>query len=108
MRPINNSRLDTIAVPIIGGNNPATIAIATSVPMRLVVRNVGPVTVFLAHSSNEVQSVGVTAGVYQLPPGISEVIVLAPKQGVWAASQGAGGMVSIALSEALPSFSNES
>lgn len=106
MIKMQDSRLDTISVPQIGVRNPATIAVATSLPMRLVVRNVGPVIVALAHSSNEISSVGATAGVYQLPPGGSEVIVLAPKQGLWAAGLGAGGIVSMALSEVLPGFTN--
>lgn len=103
-----DSRVDTIAIPAIGTRNPATLVIASRAPMRLVVRNGGPVLIFLAHTSSEISNIGVTAGVYQLPPGMVDIFVLQPKQGMWAVGQGAGGIVSIAVSEALLQYWQES
>lgn len=105
---MNNSRIDTIQVPSLGTSNPATLAVATLVPMRLMIRNIGTTVVFLAHNSTELAQVGFTAGTYQLPPGGADIFVLAPRQGMWATATGLGGTVSIALSEAMPTFWNES
>lgn len=105
---MNNSRVDTIQVPSLGATNPATILIATMVPMRLMIRNVGTNVVFLAHSSSELSQIGSTAGTYQLSVGAADVFVLAPKQGMWATAAGLGGTVSVAISEAMPTFWNES
>ncbi len=107
-RPMQPSQVNTIQVPTIGTNNPATLVIAALVPTRIVVRNVGAVIVFLAHSSAEIQSINTTAGVYRLPAGQEDVFVLAPQQGLWAVASGAVGTVSIAISEAMSIFWGES
>lgn len=96
------SVVNTITVPATGTNNPATLVIATTVPMRCVVRNVGPNTVFVAHTSLEVQSTGTTTGIFRIFAGNEEVFVLAPRQGLYAVASAADGLVSIALSQAIP------
>jgi hypothetical protein len=98
------SQVNTITVPIAGTNNPATLAVATNYPMRVVVRNVGPNTIFVAHTSLEIQSVGATAGVFRMVAGSEEVFVLAPRQGIYAVASGVGGLVSIAVSQAIPNM----
>ncbi len=100
------SRVNTVTIPAIGSN--ATQAgvpplfVANTKPMRVLVRNVGATLIFLAHSPNEVQNTPATSGVFQLPTGVSEAFVLAPRQGLYAVAQGAGGSVSYAASEAVP------
>jgi len=105
---MNASVLNTISVPDIGIKNPATIARAGTHPMRVLIRNVGANLIFLAHSENELGSIGLVSGVYQLPSGQEDVFVLAPKQGIWVVGQGGGGRVCYAASEAIPTNFMES
>lgn len=104
------SRVATINVPIIGTNNPATLLRAPKgKPMRVMVRNVGGVLVFIAHDATDLATFSnASASSYRLPAGYADVFVLMPEQGIYAAAQGAQGLISIALSEALPSYFNES
>lgn len=107
MRP---STLKTITVAGSGTEAPSTVCTAADLPMRVLIRNVGPTLVFLAHQASSLQgAIGFAASeVFQLPAGVSEVIVLAPKQGLYAVSQGAGGQLSFATSEAVPTMKLES
>jgi hypothetical protein len=95
------SQLNTVTLPPIGSNNPATLAYATDKPFRVVVRNVGAVPVVLAHDAGTLENAPAVANTFLLPTGASEVFVLAPKQGIFAAGVGGGGMISIAISEAI-------
>ena len=91
--------------PAIGvGVNPLGIARGTSVPVRALVRNAGAVLIFLGGTiTDAVDSAGVpSSGTYRLAPNTSEVFVLAPEQVLYAISAGAGGTVSVSLSEAIP------
>jgi hypothetical protein len=99
---MHDSKLNTMAVPVVGSDSPATVTQATDVPFRVMVRNVGGNIVFLAHSSGALQAAPVSADTYQLPPGQVDVFVLNEKQGLYAASQGGGGVLSCAISVALP------
>jgi hypothetical protein len=95
--------MNTVAVPISGFKDPATLYVATVNPLRIVVRNVGPALVFLAFSPSDlVEASAGLAGQFQLPSDRSEVFVLAPKQGIYAVSLGGDGVVSISVSEAFP------
>jgi len=96
------SQVNTITIPAAGTPNPATLWRAALVPTRVVVRNVGRSLILLAHSSSEIQTAEATAGVFHLPAGAEGTFILAPKQGMWAVSAVAGGLVSIAVSEAMP------
>jgi hypothetical protein len=59
--------------------------------------------VFLAMSSQDLMGPGgITTGAYRLPPGAADPFVLAPGQQLFAAALGAGGLVSVSQSEALP------
>lgn len=99
---MQQSLLNTITVPAAGTDNPATIVIASNMPMRAVVRNVGPNVVLVAHTALEIQSVGATTGVFRVLAGSEEVFVLAPRQGLYAVANGAAGLISVALSQAIP------
>jgi hypothetical protein len=95
--------MNTVAVPLAGVKDPATLYIATDTPLRIVVRNVGPAVLFLAFDSADLASLTPgLAGQFQLPPDRSEVFVLAPKQGIYAVSFGGKGIVSFSVSEAFP------
>lgn len=99
MRP---SKLDTLIIPDITTKSPATLAHASETPLRVLVRNVGGNDIFMAHNTNELTQAGLVSGVYQLPAGQEDVIVLAPKQAIYASGQGAAGRVSVAISEVIP------
>lgn len=105
---MRESKVNTLNVPQVGSTNPATLFYADKVPMRVVVRNVGGALLLIAHDSNTLQQGAIVANAFRLPSGDSEVFVLAPKQGIFAASAGAGGQASIAVSEAIPNMNLES
>ncbi len=104
--PMQSSRMNTVTIPAIGSSSTQKgvppIFTANVRPMRILIRNVGPNLIFLAHSGTEVQNTPSTSGVFQLPPGVSEAFVLAPHQGIFAVAQGAGGILCLAASEAVP------
>lgn len=104
------SRVTTLDVPVIGNTNPATITLAPkSIPLRVLIRNVGGAMIFIAHESTAFQDVVSSAtNSYRIPPGQEDIFVLAPQQGLFASAQGAGGQISVAISEAIPTFWQES
>jgi hypothetical protein len=94
---------NTVTIPSVGTVNPATLANASTQPLRIVVRNIGPVLMFIGGDTESLASPGgPSTGVFRLPAAASEVFVIAPKQGLYAVSAGAGGLASLAISEALP------
>ena len=100
---MQGTNLNTISVPAVGTINPATIINAGQVPLRLLIRNIGPVLLFLGTDTESLASPGgPSTGVYRLPAGETDVFVLAPKQGMYAVASGIGGLVTTASSEALP------
>lgn len=104
------SRLATINVPIVGANNPALLTRAPKGKVvRVLVRNVGGVLVFLTHEANDLATLSNAASAaYRLPPGQTDVFVLMPEQSLFAAGQGAQSLVCIAVSEAIPEQKFES
>jgi hypothetical protein len=97
------SQLNTLALPSMGTDNPATLAKAAQIPLRVVVRNTGPNLVLVAHDSGTLMNTPVTANAFKIPPVIGEdTFVLAPGEGLFAVAIGIGGEVSVAISEALP------
>jgi hypothetical protein len=104
-RPPADSLVNTVSVPAQGAgtnNNPATLYRAADRPLRVVVRNTGAATLLIAHDTTALQVEAPLAGTFRLPVGASETYVLMPRQSLVAASIGAGGVASIAVSEALP------
>jgi hypothetical protein len=101
---VHPSLVNTVAVPVAGSPNPATLYVATTMPLRLLVRNCGANLVFLAHNASDLTANGGSGiiAAYQLPAGYADVFVLAPKQGMYAVGFGGGSQISIAVSEALP------
>lgn len=98
---MEDSSFGTVSVPIIGDSNPAVLYRAAVRPLRVVVRNTGGTAVLLAYESAALSNLG-TAGTYLLPAGKSDTFVIMPKQSMLAASVGAAGQVSIAVSTAIP------
>ena len=99
---MQSSVLQTLTIPLIGSAS-ALITQAGALPTRVQLRNTGGVLVFLAYDVNALTDVTSLGAVYQLPAGAGpEVFVLAPGQSLFAVSVGAGGQVSVAISEAVP------
>ena len=101
---MQSSHVRTIPVPAGGaGATPTAAAFAAKVPIRVSVRNVGGAVLVFGYSSSDVVGEGgPTSSVYRLPLGASEIFVLAPKQTLYAVGVGAGGVVSVSVSEAIP------
>lgn len=96
------SIVQTLSIPLIG-QTAALITQAGALPTRVQLRNTGGSLVFLAHDVNALTDVTSLGAVYQLPAGAGpDVFVLAPGQSLFAVSTGAGGQVSVAISEAVP------
>lgn len=94
------SKVNTVVVPALGGD-PVTLYSAAERVLRVVVRNAGGNTLFIAHDTSSLQQVQL-AGTYQLPAGQSDTFVLQPRQTLVAAAAGPNGLASIAVSEAIP------
>jgi hypothetical protein len=95
----------TVSLPVIGSANAFRLATSQDVPVRVVVRADAAtgVTVRVAFSSSELTS-EVTAGgnFYDIPSGQSEIFVMTEKQVMFGVGLAAGGIASIAVSEAVP------
>ena len=97
------SILKTLAVPAVGSaDQPATLHQAADRVVRVVIHNIGGCLVFLAHAVNDLNSSVSPSEVFQLGVDAELTLVLMPTQTILAASQGGGGRVSVAVSEALP------
>lgn len=102
---MQDSRFETFTIGPFGTNAvPNTVAHAADVPMRVVVKNVGPVPIFLGTASADVagDTNGPTTNTYQLPVGDTDTFVIAPRQRLYASASAVGGIVCVALSEAIP------
>jgi hypothetical protein len=83
------------------------IARGWDVPVRVQIRNSGPTMIFLSDTLSDLTSPdGPSGAVYRLPSGERDVYVIAPQQILYGLSSGAGGFVSVALSEAFPILGN--
>jgi len=100
---VQPSIVQTLSVPSVGaGGNPSRLIQAAKTPLRVLVRNTGGTVIFIAHDVSDLSNINAVGAAYQLPAGQSDVFVVAPGQSIIAAAQGAGGQVSIAVSEAIP------
>jgi hypothetical protein len=82
---------------------PLTIARGYQVAVRVLVKNVGAVPIFLAGADQDVVTAeGPSSKTWQLDPASAEVFVLAPKQLMFAVGSVPGGKISVSVSEALP------
>lgn len=99
---MQNSQVNSLTLPGVGAQNPATLWKAAGIPMRIVIDNLGPNLVLLSHDPGALSNAPAYAGTYRLKADKQLVIVLAPQQGLFAVAIGVGGQVSVAASEALP------
>lgn len=82
---------------------PTVVAKAADVPMRVMLRNIGAVTIFLAvQPYDALANTGPSTATYRLPPNACDVFVIAAKQSIYASGTGIGGLLAVARSEALP------
>jgi len=96
------SQLNSLIVAQVGGPRPTSVARAANAPLRIALVNVGAITIMLAHDEGTLIAAPAFANTYQLLPGKELVVVLVPRQGLCAAGVGAGGQLSVAISEAIP------
>lgn len=102
---MQNTTFQTYQVAASGPNIlPTLLARAQKhVPMRVLVRNVGAVLVFLGSSPGDVAgSDGPQTATYRLPAGQEDVFILAGDQALYAVASGGGGLASVSYSEAIP------
>ena len=71
-------------------------------PARVVIDNVGATMVFLAGTEQDLTGGGATSGSFRLLPGANRTFVLAPEQVLYAAGSGAGAIISVTNSDAIP------
>lgn len=91
---------DTYSVVASGSNTPTPIAKTRDISVRAQVSNVGPVVVFVADDVTDLVPAPTTDS-YRILPGEQHVLVLTPKQSLYAVGAGTGGTVSVTLSEIL-------
>lgn len=93
----------TMRVNATSNKNPTTLYLAADVPLRIVLRNVGAAVVFLATEFAEaIASSGLPgSGTMILPVGAERVVVLAPRQALYATCLIVG-RVTLFASDALP------
>lgn len=94
----------TITLPnAIAGQQATVIAQGTAVPVRVAVRNVSAALIYIAASSQDIVGPGGAGSqAFRIAPGQGEVFVIAPRQQLFAGAAGVNGLVSVAISEALP------
>ncbi len=72
-------------------------------PARVLIENVGATLVFLGGTTQDVVfPTGPTSATYRLIPGANRVFVLAPGQALFATGSGAGAIVCVSGSDAIP------
>jgi len=96
------STLQTMQTPATGGASPATVAKAGDVPLRVYISNVGGAVVVVSFSASNLNTTAATTSCFRILQNRDATFVLAPRQSLFAASAGMAGMVSVAVSEALP------
>lgn len=102
---MGDSRFITAIVPAFGsGTEPSILAQASANEwLRVDVSNVGPNLLFFAHDITPLNGAdGPTGNIFRMATATSHVWILAPLQKLLAVGSGAGGLVSIATSVALP------
>lgn len=101
--PPTPSAFGIVMVPTVPAQNVGPFYVAANeAAMRLLVRNLGGATIFLAFSSSDLNGLTVTSQRFELPNGTSEVFVLQPRQQIFAVATGANTRLSYASSVALP------
>lgn len=89
---------------LVAGNIPVSIARGVvGKPVRVLVENVGATLVFLGGSEQDlVTPTGPSSATYRLVAGASRVFVLSPQQVMFASGSGAGAIITVSVSDAIP------
>jgi len=100
---MQNTNFETFTVQPVGTSTPTTLAKGASKPLRVLCNNVGPVVIFVSLTTTDLMTTPApSTASYRIFPGEQHAFVLAAKQGLYAVGAGAGGLLSVASSEALP------
>lgn len=102
---MRDARAQTVIVSVAAVNaNPTVLHTASTVPVRVLVENVGPLTIFLGYAHQDViASDGLpSTSCYRLLPDRERTFVLAPKQVLLASSVGGLGLATVNASDAIP------
>ena len=99
---MKKTRLYQVQIPdFLPGGDAPEVARGWDVPVRVQIRNSGPVEIFLSDTLNDLTSPeGPSGAIYRLPAGERDVIFLAPQQKLHGLGAGPGGFLSITISEA--------
>lgn len=102
---MQQSRFTEFSVPAFFPGVPAPpVATATDIALRVQIRNIGPVVLFLSATVNDINNPeGPTGNVVRVPVNDRDVFVLAPEQTLYALAAGPGGLTTVAISDALSS-----
>lgn len=104
MQPTKFLRLTLPPLALVpGGRVNAVCTAPRDIPVRLLILNLSGAQVFFAAASESL--IGPDApgnDVFELPPQREIIFVLAPGQALYGAANGAGALISISVSEALP------
>lgn len=96
----------TLSVPgaATSQTEPLVIARGATVPVRVLVRNVGSVPLFIAGADQDaVNEQGPTMKTFRLSPGSADaVFVLKDRQKMYCVGSTPGGEISVSISDALP------
>lgn len=102
---MQNARAQTVIVQTAAPNaSPTVLHTASTVPVRVIVENIGPLTVFLGYAHQDViSSDGLpSTACYRLLPNRERIFVLTPKQALLACSVGGLGLATVNASDAIP------
>ena len=99
MRPTS---FETPNLQVVGTETPTVLASVFDAPARVKVRNLGPLLVFLSVDERELASIPPGSATSRLPVGAENIVVLAPKQRLFAIANGINCSVSVEMSEAIP------
>lgn len=86
--------------PAVSGATPTVIVKAERTPLRVLVHNVGPVTIFVSDTVTDL--VPLTLAAYRVFPGDEPSFVVEVKQSLYCIGAAVGGLLSYSASEALP------
>lgn len=103
---MQNTIFRTIQLPplaLLAGGAVNTVVTATDKPLRVLLRNLSGAVMFFGTASESMIGSGAPGTqVYQLPAGQETTFIIAPKQQLFGCANGAGALLSLSISEALP------
>lgn len=98
---MQNTSFITLVVEPQGSTTPTTVIKAAIVPMRVLVSNVGPVMIWVSAEVTDLTPAP-SSSTFRIFAGEQFVFVVSSTQSIYALAAGAGGLISVSLSEAIP------